>query len=93
MGSAAVAEPAATSANQPAKEQPTDVSEAVVSPEPKDEDPTICRREKPTGSSIGVKVCMKKSQWVAKSSRRRGSGEIRTVDGIDDTLAPLPSSN
>ena len=93
MGSPAFADPAATETPPAVQDPPTEVSEAVVSPALAEEDPTICRREKPTGSSIGVKVCMKKSQWVAKSGRRRGVGELQHVDGLDDKAAPLPSTN
>lgn len=94
MGSPALADPASTQA-PPAvvQDPPTDVSEAVVTPPAAEEDPTICRREVPTGSRIGVKVCMKKSQWVAKSTRRSGVGELQHVDGLDDKAAPLPPSN
>jgi hypothetical protein len=86
----ALADPTAPPA---AQEPPTDVSEAVVEAPQPDPDPEICRREKPTGSSIGVKVCRKKSEWVAKSTRGPRVGEPVHVDGQDYNNAPLPPSN
>jgi len=91
FGDMAAAEPTQP---KPAKDSPTDVSEAVVQAPAKDPDPQICRRVAPTGSRIGVKVCKKKSEWAARSGRRRTSNEGPTVvDGFDDQLAPLPPSN